>query len=1019
MQYAPAPEREFAEDTFKTEISLDKSLKSRTDRDGVVQEIAKWISALMNTSGGLILLYSNTPDSDKDRDNWIQSFEHFIDYWIPESLIRPVVRYKFLELDGKVRIYIFVCRSRNLVTFDFHAYSRLAASVRKLYANDYPMVQELLNESGSSPRGLPCQSQMKTLLQEREAFTVDELLPVTHSESETMEFKHFFTNVESKRVELCWFEADELTSRLEKYMKCLCAFANTQGGSFVVGVKEETKSPVIRGFSVIQNQEKEQQKVTDYLTRKLGKCIWHGDPDYKPEKGKDWDVLYHKVIGEDETERRLIEICIAKHSGGMYLQSPEYYVVDWKDGICEATRKVDIKHWKKLFLACAGRNDTRTDLRKHIDTNREFAEMDYQEDQDNHGPEVQPQPVTAEVAAESKLPKSFKESHSEHKSDIVVQPLKRHDCCTDRMAKYITTLLPESNKMQWYPSMEYIQKRFPSKAYGDRLVTFLQNKAWTGLASVIGIDQQESDTTKIPQGHSLICHILKISKAQDPLLMFCIASKEQSQLTEQVLSGLVCYALDVGRVLKRDFLMSALNQKYECLFHFDIEVVLVPDKGDVSTVWDSKNVQPVTYPRGSQEQQFDIACNGLSKDLLRTRALLKDRYGQILTEHLTEEQAKVLHDQRKRVLITHGKSGTGKTVVALNLAMEAMGQGSGQQEVVYICRSKGLKSFVSYQLSLLDDQVILLKSTSDSLSPSQKSNLEKARLIVVDDVHAIELDKHCRYWRSDSLGADNVDAMEIDEHMETKPDDIYRMLFKCATKPNTRVAIFFDPEQDYKGNLPADFDKKLRHLAETQCDVSTEDIMIMPLRERIRNSQEINRFMQANQNLAKISDTIECLNESPGDDVIYQYIGSKGEESAKILNDKLGRLTAKYEPGSIAILCDDDEQMEATKTHLIRRHNRTFHDPNKYPIQNVVISNLEDFVGLEAEVVLFVLPRNFGKEKIKVYWKYINVISSRARERLEFLLPWKPESEEEKQRESLMNLLELFKNVYYVSSNSL
>ena len=65
FQVIPTPEKEFAEYIFKTEICLDKSPK---DAEKITKEIAKWISALMNTSGGLILLYSNRPASDRKRD---------------------------------------------------------------------------------------------------------------------------------------------------------------------------------------------------------------------------------------------------------------------------------------------------------------------------------------------------------------------------------------------------------------------------------------------------------------------------------------------------------------------------------------------------------------------------------------------------------------------------------------------------------------------------------------------------------------------------------------------------------------------------------------------------------------------------------------------------------------------------------------------------------------------------------------------------------------------------------------
>ncbi len=998
-----------------------------------IKEIAKWITALMNTSGGLIVLYSNTPESDEKRDRWIMGFESYLmNNWIPDSLLQELVRYQYLETDDQLRIYVFVSKSPQLVTFDFHAFGRLATGVRPI--RDLHRVQKMLNEPRTGTSRKRCASEMEKILTEGNVFWIGDKIPASHRENLSMEFKHCYLDTSGKiKTELPCFEAKAINNRLERNLNCLSAFANTNGGSLVLGVEEGGKYPIVRGFPVLQNpdQKAEERKVTDYLNRRLGECIWHADVEYRPEKGRDWDVHYLTVFEENGNERKIVEVCISRHSRGMFLNAPVYYVADWKDGECVMEEKKDVKEWKVHFQTATtashvDRTDTQSQLRKHIEV-VEHPREDPEGNNQRDIPEDQPQPVTAEAAVETKLPRSFKESRSEHKSDIVVQGLSLHGCCTNSMAQHITTLQSGGYKM-WYPSIEHISKQLPRDTYRDMLIAFLQRRDWTGLASVIEI---ESETAKIPEGYGLICHMLKISEDETPLLMFCIASKYQSEVTEEVLESLASYALDVGRVLKRCFLMNTDNPLCECIFHFDIEVLLVSAEEDVQLVWDSRVVQPVRYPSGNQEQPYTIACNGLSRDLLKTRTLLKDRYGQVLTEHLTEAQAKVLHDERKRILIVRGKSGTGKTVIALHLAKEAMAEGNGREEVVYICSSEGLRSFVSYQLSRLcqfqdrqcknglGDQVIVLKKTNDSLSPSQKDKLVKARLIIVDDVHAIELDKHCKYWRSDALGTDDVDAMEIDEEWEDNPDDLYAMLFKRAADKtkDIRVAVFFDPEQDYNGYLPLDFDERLRRLAENFCGVLPQDTMKWVLTERIRNTQEINRFMQANQNQAKIPGTIECLNERPGDDVVYQYIGSNIEESAKIIHDKLDALELKYGARSVAILCDDDEQMYEMKSLLIDQHNRYFQDEHDYPIQHTLICNIEDFGGLEAEVILFLLPRNFGTEIVRVNWKYINVISSRARERLEFLLPWKPESEEQKQRESLTNFLELFPSAYYVSNN--
>ncbi len=984
------PEKEFAEYTFKNEIDIKKAPGDKTENK-MIEKVAKQITALMNTSGGLILLYhvynDKTEAHDKDRDKWIMGFEKLLlDNWIPESLMRPVVTYKYLYLreEGELRIYIFVCRSRLLATFQFYAYSRLAASERKLHVNDFPRVQELLSEKcetderyGSQPR---CESQMKSILKDGDDFSVDQPIPETHSESVTMEFKHCYTDIQKKEVDV--FSADTLKKRVAKYTDCLCAFANTQGGSLVLGVEEGGKLPVVRGFPIALNQEDEERKLTEELKKKLNQY--------------NWAVYYHKVLG-GEIERRMIEVCIARHSGGMFLQSPVYYdiPVDWKG---EMSENQDFNMWKDRFLGTRTSNSERRDADKNLEKHQksERAGTGLHEQQERA---VQKQPVTEEASAEVKAPKSFNESQSEYKSDIVVHGIRTHDCCT----KHMTERLKEIKDDIWYPSERYVRERLPRDDRSDKLISFLEEKHCKGLVSVIEI-QRKCDTVKIPDGYSEMCHMLKISQDEAPLLMCCITSQDQRKITESDLESLVAYALDSGRELKRAFVMSTANQQYSCIFHFDIEVLRVSPEECVTpeSVWNS-GVQPVIYPKGSQEEQYTVVCNGLSEYLLRTRESVKDRYGDtILTAHLTEEQARIVHGIPKRVLIVNGKSGTGKTIIALDLAKKAMKEGSGGK-VLYICSNEGLKSFVEYYLSKCESRphynVIVLKSTGAFLS--QKVMLENARLIIVDDVHAIRLH----------------------EDWESNTDDLYLMLFTRAAMKKTRVAIFFDPEQDYKKHLPEDFDTKLRQLAEkvaTNPGFSdlTDEIEIKTLQERIRNSQSINRFMQANQNQAKIDGTIKCLNESEGDDIIYEYVDSNVKESADILKAKLDGLEGKYGARSVAILCDDDEQMNEMKNLLEdqfkkdpSQSERRFQDPNTYPIKHTVMCSIENFGGQEADVILFLLPRKFRTENIKESWKYVSVISSRARERLEFLLPWKTEEKEEEEPEILANLRELFKIV--------
>ena len=461
------------------------------------------------------------------------------------------------------------------------------------------------------------------------------------------------------------------------------------------------------------------------------------------------------------------------------------------------------------------------------------------------------------------------------------------------------------------------------------------------------------------------CQILIARKFEPPTLVHFIQDRSTTEIPQESINKLVGYALTDARKLKQKFLESTVNMNHQTqLFHFDVEVVLIRGEGEAETVWDStwERTQPVTYPTSvDNEIMYGIACNGLAERLLKTRSAVKDRYGEILVEHLTETQAGILFETKERILIVSGKSGTGKTVIALHLVLHhAMRDVCTDQNVLYICSSEGLKEFVSSQVRC---RTIVVEKT-DGLSQVIKSCIQEAKLVIVDDVHAIKLGDN---WTEDPL-------------------DLYRNLFARASGDTCQVAIFFDEEQDYKGLLPPEFDKRLREVAETKEGILTQHIKIVTLNDRIRNSQEINRFMQANQNQAQIPGIISCLNELRGDDVFYEDIGDNADRAAKVINEKLSALQKRYSAKSVAILCDESIQLHTIKAKLEGEFGRTFQDDNTHPIKHTVMCKLDDFMGQEADVVLFLFSETFGIEKSNVHWKLINFISSRAKLRLEFLL---------------------------------
>ncbi len=963
----------------------------------------------MNTSGGLIVLICDKPDSDQQIDRWVMGFiQCVMNRGFLKSASQNLVRFKCLEKEDPPRIYIFICKSAEVITFSYNAYVREERFVWPM--ENASVVQQILNTAHSHHNNAKCSSVITKPLGKLDA-------PISLHESDTVEFKHCYSDT-SKKKELQSLDAVEFKRRLQGdkgYIECICAFANSHGGSLLIGVEEGGKFHVVRGFKIAED---EKQKIYDCLKMEIEKCIWKGDAKYKPCDGKDWQIFYHDVMGE---KRQVMEICISKHARGMFLRSPIYYLVD-KYGKLESNapprdqdnvmqRGATIQHemfekWKKEFQADSNATEddhAQRSFRRHW--NKPDGLNTYTSVQSSFsagGPKDNVQTAAAakeeDTHDETKVPKSFRESESEYKTGINTPSLNLINCCTTKMAEHIKSF---KDTKTWFPHWETMQGEFPEDAQFAELINFIDADDWNGVATVIcgDIDPDAStDQAALAVANcSLICHVLITRKGETPILICCIKETYSNERTQENLDKLVTFALSNARMLKRQYLLATVNKPYRsCIFHFDVEVLVVPTEGNITKIWSSRwpNIQPVVYPDADSEVQYSLSCNGVAERLLKTRYSVRDRYGNVLTEHLTEAQARILYERNERVLIVSGKSGTGKTVIALHLVHSARSRACQRlrdEDVLYVCSNAGLEAFIRSQVSC---RVMVVKKT-DCITSEQRDILCQAKLVILDDLHAIQLGKE---WK------DGWEKLDLEN-----PTDLYSILF-CQAARETNVAIFFDPDQDYEGHLPDNFDKWLRNLAERVDGILPQDIVIITLTERIRNSREINRFMQANQNQAQVPGTITCLNEEEGDDIRYEYIGVDFKDSVNILNEKLCALEKKYSPKSIAILCDDATHTLKMKTWLMQKFQRTFQKDGNYPVNNIVLCSLEDFGGLEADVVLFLLPPKLESEAIKVSWRYINTICSRAKQRLEFLLPWEPREEETKEGR-IANLLDLFETV--------
>ncbi len=969
------PEILYAEYCFEEKINIHEcNLKTS-------KAIAKLLNALMNTSGGLILLHcGELPQNiDKKRDRWLQAFQqHVTTHWIPGDLYMSLVHVQYKELLNLLYIVLIVDKSSELVTFSYNAYGRHAVGVMPI--TGAVKVKEMIQRTEEDY----LQTVPRSTLKDR-AFTLDEKLPAHYRESQTMEFKHYEGSND--------FSAQKIKRKLENkksrgLWENISAFANTGGGSLVIGIKEEKTGPVVKGYQVSDNQHAEEDELTQYIDTKLKKCVWNGK---QPDHPTYWNVSYHDVKSDEQRDRKLIEVSVVQVRGGMFYKAPVYYRVDG-DARDKQNRLVEVSEfdtWKRAFYPNWKKSESWSKmdrLDKHVDKENNSGRSETEPVKDIKGQaesnrinENDEEENMGAFSQNAKTHKSFRESQSEHKTDIRPQKLSVHSCCIQDMVRQLQSL---KGRHRWFPSLKstLMRTRLPDNC--EKLFAHIDHQDWEGIASVIGV--QSKFRTGIPKS---LCDVLVISEHGSPKLICCFKNEDIPEADK------IGYTLQFGRELKAKFLMSTFNTAYLPLhFHFDVQVLTLSRDGSVSITWnspDEQHKQLVTYPEKAGQHQYQVACTGLAEMLLQTDRSLTNYRGDVLMKHLTAEQARIILERDEKILIVFGKSGTGKTAVALTMIKEA--KADAPRNILYICASAGVQAYVESQRLCPVWKI----TRTNCLSRDQKSDLKTYNLVVVDDAHAIVPGDD---WEKD-------------------PDDLYNLLFSQSTNTDAEVAIFLDPYQDYKGQMPKEFHEKLRDLALSSIKpkLETDQIQIYPLKKRIRNSHQINSWIQANQNKAdkqkqrNCSESVPCLNETEGDDIKYSYVGSSLDEIGSAVDAILHRLEKLYGKSSIVILCDDEQQLNDVRNQLQNKFNRQIQNGRIYPITEIVMCQLEDFGGLEAEVVLFLLPPKWGLEYVG-NTKYVCCVSSRAISRLEFLLPWNP-MEYQDRLEKLEEFLELFKIV--------
>ncbi len=330
-------------------------------------------------------------------------------------------------------------------------------------------------------------------------------------------------------------------------------------------------------------------------------------------------------------------------------------------------------------------------------------------------------------------------------------------------------------------------------------------------------------------------------------------------------------------------------------------------------------------------------------------------HGDVMVKHLSSHQAKLLLDIKAKVLIVEAKPGSGKTVLALEMARRLKAQ-SKDKRIAYLCRSKGLASFVEYHAKA--------RSSIEIINPEDTARLTSEYFktytdVMIDDAHALPV-RTC--W------------------------SMYKTLFSSLTRGDSHAYIFVDPDfQDYRQCIPEYFISKLRTLAAEY--VKDRNIKVEHLGKILRNSQRVCQFANASmEGSMTVVDELSAVRLVPEDGVFFHHIKYTLKEEG--LKARLAEVLKrnKYKRRDITILTGT-VQDKVWVTDVLKQNKYAVSVATDFPVKRVVVDTLENFESLESPVILFILPLTWNRDHVGSL-RYRLCVITRAISRLEFLIPW-------------------------------
>ncbi len=934
-------------------------------------EIAAVISALMNSSGGVVAVQVDSARLYSQVD--LIAFERNIvrniteqHNWISKELFKTYVKPKISMQSTEVVFFVNKCE--HLVTVCSNAFTSDQCDIQPVtefhdlcsrlskctcvggkkcehHTGDYPVLQSALGGA--------------TVLK------IDR--PVPNPGDRKCWYRYYKLHGRSLNDALC------TNSVKNDLWKLFSAVANGDGGSIFLGITN-TDSPIVKGYSKADIDA-------------LGSSI-------------DWEYYIHPVNGT-MGENAVLEICVDKFPTGFFIDMPLCFEVDesgkvialndfdeWKGkmlrGYKSEPAKNEIPFEDHFRLEKVEYNDGLMDIptyyRNLLTTQKPGATVDVT-DMQSHG-----------TSSASPLCLSTNEVGSG-------EWLRFDNCCARDLADAEIDI---KAKFRLFPPTDAIAEMTGHAALlrgGLREIKKkYQDSNGIGCVIIDELDYCKSVTVSRPRYH--LCDIILLRENHRPSIISVVGNDVDQK-------EVIKYSAALALFLKEECVQT-YGELCDNTSHLSFQRQLF-DMGKGFKVLEDE----VSYPKEYLQPTLGTLNSVryvLASIFLRCEPI-KDRFGDILVRHLTSCQAGVLWGKWLKVNVVEGKAGSGKSILILETMRRIKHHGEGSK-ILYLCRGKGLAAFVQYQCHMMDICVKTETIVEEAKEHMTEEYLSEYTDIFIDDAHALPM-----------LGEPNCLKM------------YNSLLASLRSPKSRLYIFLDLDMQDYRGCISVNFTKQiaamtrkypfLRHELRTEClgkvlrnshrichfiNSNTEGEELEEI-HGIRNLPDDNVFLQCIQSLsgshfdAKLQNSTERHAKSsisqyktresdmdPDDeyDSFMQYI-LDDEERRKSPDTLLTRLNKilklpRYHERHIAVLTGttEDKMLALAALHSASLSTQ---DATTFPVKHLVVDTLESFEGLESPVILFIVPESWGTGYVGSL-KYRLCIATRAVSRLEFLIPW-------------------------------